>query len=519
MYQDPTTGKIVMELIRHDYDIDELPVFDQSNVVSVRNFSRTSWEDTTNQVRVNFPNRSNKYENGTALAQDMANITSQERVRSTAVSFPLCYEPKLAGELAARELAQMSVPLFKATLELNRKGGNLRPGDPFIFSWPPYGITRVVMRAQRFNLGDLLDGRIVIEAIQDEFATAATVFAAPEPGLHVPMNRDPEPITVSKLVEAPYFVVSRVDPTEVAQPTAGRGLVYALARRANGYQQGYSAVLSQDAFATSFEGLDHVAYPNSALLHTAVADSAGFSTTSTSVVIKLPQPTSDFLSAATVAEVRDGKNLFLIGDELMAYQTVTNHGDGTWTLGTVRRALLDTTFGAHAVDTPIYFIDDIDHLVLDSLNASSAIQARLPSFTDKGEYELAITPTISLAPNRRYERPLAPAWLRLQSSRTPPTQSALTARTVDWYERNRLDTAIRLQDDAGAAGEPGATYTLEFYLNGVLQPTYTKTGLTGTTTTITFAAGLSGAGELRLKAVRAGLDSRTYSSVSFTIAT
>ena len=140
LYQDPSTGTIELKLIRADYAVEDLDVFDESNIASLRDFTSNSWDDTINQFRVTYTNASNKYENGSAMVQDMANINSQQRLRSSNVSFPGCSTGDLAVALATRELAQYSVPLFKATLELKRNAASLRPGDPFLMTWSEYNL-------------------------------------------------------------------------------------------------------------------------------------------------------------------------------------------------------------------------------------------------------------------------------------------------------------------------------------------------------------------------------------------
>lgn len=81
LYQDTDTGKIVSRLIRNDYDVATLPVIDESIVRELANFSKTTWEQTYNQCRVTFVDRSNEYADKVATAQDFANINFQNRAR------------------------------------------------------------------------------------------------------------------------------------------------------------------------------------------------------------------------------------------------------------------------------------------------------------------------------------------------------------------------------------------------------------------------------------------------------
>ena len=70
LYQDPVTGKMVLRLIRNDYDEATIPLFDETKIAEITNFSRTAWSDTLNQVRVTFTDRRREY------------IAVQGRVRS-----------------------------------------------------------------------------------------------------------------------------------------------------------------------------------------------------------------------------------------------------------------------------------------------------------------------------------------------------------------------------------------------------------------------------------------------------
>ena len=503
MYQDPSTGKIILDLIREDYVLEELTVLDPSNIVSVRNFSRTSWEDTFNQVRVTFTNRSNKYERGSAIVQDLANINSQGRLRSTNLSFPGCSNSALAVALATRELTQLSVPMFKATLEVNRTASQLRPGEPFIFSWPEYGIEQVIMRVQRFNLGELVDGRIVIDCIQDEFAVDQTVFAAPEDTRHTPIDRDALAITQADLSEVPYWIAREGG---LVPTTSSRTFFMANARSPGSFQQGYTATVEQGAASAVI--VDHLPYPDTALLNTAFDRLAGFSTGLTSIVIKQPSDGGDWLSAASAADTQAGANLFLLGTELMSFESFVNNGDGTWTLNNVRRGLLDTRAVDHSVDEVLYMLT-ADAVGEAEWLATTAATAKLQSFTDKDETPFDSASSFNRTPDRRYERPLPPDFLQVASSRTPATLTTVGPHVVDWRARSRLSTIIRGEADAADTEEPGVTYTLRVYLNGVLQGGSTQTGLTAATANVTLVSGWNGTLRIEVSSVRDSLESRT----------
>lgn len=509
LYQDPTTGRIVLRLIRFDYEIEDLDILDPTNVISVRDFSRTSWEDTFNQVRVTYTNRSNKYETGVAIVQDMANINSQGRLRSTNISFPGVSNGTLAVQLATRELTQLSVPLFKVRLEVDRKAANLRPGDPFVFSWPEYGIEQVVMRVQRFNLGELVDGRVVIDALQDEFATDLTVFAPPEDTNWEPIDRSAKPITEAVIWESPYFITSRQE-LVTFPPTGQRSYVFIMAEPANAYQQGFSATIGDTKV------IDRESYPTSAELDDDLSANNGFDNGNiTSLNVRLLGPNAEELTNVDFSDMQQGANLFLIDDELFMFQTITDNGNGTWTLGNVYRGLLDTIPADHAVGSKVWFIT-IDMFATGDFPGTGLLTAALQSFTDKDEVPIENADTFQVSLDRRWERPLRPAYVRLNGSRTPPDVTTVGPHTVSWRPRNRTSATIQVENESGNQ-EANVTYTLRVYLNGTEVVSKRQTGITTDTAMLTLDSGMSGDMRLEVSSVLNGLESRTAAYLLFDV--
>lgn len=519
LYQDPETGSISLKLVRQDYDVLTIPDFGPSDIAAIRGFTRTSWQDTINQVRVTYTNREGKYETGSALEQDLANINMQGRVRSTNISFPGCHTAEVAAMLAGREIAQLSVPLYSASFELKRNAGSLKPGDPFKLSWPEYGIEQVVMRVGKFNLGELLDGRIVIDATQDEFATAASVFAPPEQTNWEPIDRSAAEIVAYKVLEAPYFIVSNIDTSIGDQPEAGEGYFFNLAQMPGPNQFGFSTRVTQaTSFAGYVAGLNQEAYSRVATLASNIGLEDGFLTgtiTSLGVTGMTDTEIPGLLTAASEAEARAGYNLFVIGSEIFTYQTITPGAPGAFTLGTVRRALLDTNFAVHSTGDKVFFIDTLEHLVPGAFKATASdpLSVAFSSFTDRDSFPWDDAPVAPLTPNQRYERPLPPDDLKINATREIKTLSTGTNYTISWARRNRLSQDIRWNNDVDQTTEAGVTYEVRFYLNDVLQGSYTQTGLTGTTATINFTGGTVGYGEIRVRAVRSGLNSYSDTSV------
>jgi hypothetical protein len=507
MYQNPVTGKMVMKLIRNDYVLEDLPIFDKSNIIVIRNFTSKLWEDTVNQVRVKYTDRSQDYKDGTAMVQDMANINAQGRIRSITNAYPGVMVNDLSVDLATRDLSQGSVPLLGASMELNREGAALRPGDPFIWSWDPYGIDMVVMRVKSFDLGALNDNRIVIEANQDEFAIDQTVFTAPGgPGSGVVVPNDPAVASPARLVrEGAYFFAA-----SAGVPLSPNQTVIIVSAVPPAGSETFDVWTSNDAganYGTSEEG---IVYTANASLVAAITSSAGFTTGILGTVV-ITDP-SEEISSVTVDEILEGGGLFYIGQELFAHTSVVDNGDGTWNLINVRRALLDTVPTAHAINDKVWFIEG-DNVIDDAMGGGDTVRVKVTPQTFRDQLDVASAPYDSVVLNYRAQRPLRPGNIKFDGgvSFTPPTD-AVGSHTITWANRSRLAVAIRSMVDATNEYEPGQQTVIRHRVAaGAWTTTTYAPGVT--TATINTAATVGQTVEWEIYSTRDGLDS--YSRWTF----
>lgn len=172
LYEEPTTGKLVLKLIRADYDPALLPVYTGSDIHDVEDYGIGSWKDCANEVRVNYNDRVAGYKPGTAIAQSLANATvNGNRRRVHVVEFPGISNATIASKVAARELNTLSRPLKKITLVLTRKAYDLRPGTCFKVNYPEYNLSNVIFRCGRVDVGQLFDNKVIVDAVEDVFAS------------------------------------------------------------------------------------------------------------------------------------------------------------------------------------------------------------------------------------------------------------------------------------------------------------------------------------------------------------
>mgnify|MGYP003636533874 CR=1 FL=1 len=178
VYENPATGLVEITLIRDDYDVDTLLVATEDNS-ELESFTRGSWEGTSNQVRVPFNDRSDEYKDTYGFAQDMANVLVVGSNVSVTIAHPGVKVGALANSLAWRELRTLSVPMAQAVLLLNREFHDKLPGDIIPFTHATLDFVKLPMRIKAIDYGELGDGRIRAQVVQDVFRAAAGTFANP----------------------------------------------------------------------------------------------------------------------------------------------------------------------------------------------------------------------------------------------------------------------------------------------------------------------------------------------------
>ena len=175
LYEEPISRRLKLKLVRDDYDVGDLPVYDPSDIIEMIEYTVAQLEPTANRVRVTFRARGQDYAPRVAMAQDEAGIVSMGRVKNADMAFPGVSSYALAKQIAERELRFLSRPLIQMRILCNRRAASLRPGDVILVAWPDYQIDGVVMRVQSSDWGTLDDGRVTLNLTQDLYSVGFDV--------------------------------------------------------------------------------------------------------------------------------------------------------------------------------------------------------------------------------------------------------------------------------------------------------------------------------------------------------
>jgi len=476
-YQDPATGKIKFILIRDDYNVDDLPLFDANDIVKVKEFARSGWDEVMAQVKISFPQR-DKESNAVAISQDLATVATIGRLRSTTLSMPFVYDPDLANDIASRERAQLSIPLFRITLEMNRNASVLRPGSVFKMDWPEYGFTNLVLRVQEFDLGELLDGRIVVKCLQDSFALNQTVFAAPTGSSWVAPVTRPTNIVLTEALEAPY-VLSRAIEFPLVD---GEVTPIVFAKQPSSVSESYTVAGSDtpgDA-SPSYEP-ENALYLGAGQLDTEYHKSEGELTgQDTTTGLSVEQVNwKGFSVSPSLPDIRSADaGLLYMDGEWLGYTSATDNGSNQWTIENVYRGLFGTTPKTHAIGTKVWEFN-FDMITNGNLIIAEGGTVYFTPLDRVGAIVQSVDDIIELNEVLNDDianRPLRPRNLQYDGSRTF-TVDAVDA-TLTWVSSNREENDVAIELDASQVPDQAETYDVYVTKNGVAVPGLTALGVT-----------------------------------------
>jgi hypothetical protein len=504
IYPDPQTGLYTVKLCRDDYDVNDLPVFDASNMAPGSfEFSRISWEDTINTTFVNYTDRYADFTSLPVEYKDPANIFVRKgQMAVETLDFQGFSRPEPANDAAARMNKTRSSPLCRVAFSTDRSGYSLRPGSVIVVRRPDYGITELIIRVIDMNYGTLDDPAVKVVGTEDIFAVNALAYDPPEGSDFTPPSGQPTTLLDQLLMEVPHFGA----PDD-------RPYIFTFATRAGAFD------LQYQTWSDPLGGTDYVQtntstdFTPSGLLTAAYAidgleiDEDGFTVSSLTDQSRIvPGPAADR---------DDGMNLVLINNEIMAWREMVDNGDSTFTFKGVYRAVLDTVPDAHAMGDRVWFFTEGADLVdPDGYSGNVSVRAKLLTSNTKQVLPIGGATAMTLTTDSRSLRPLPPGKVRVNGARPYDLVATVAgAFSASWSARNRNDDTIRAQSADSVVPETGTTYNLRFYRVSAGTLIIEKTGITALSASVALA--YTGDVRMELEAVRGGLASWQTHSYAF----
>jgi hypothetical protein len=469
LYTDPATGLWTIVLARGGYDPTTLPVLTVDSVFSTPDFARGSWSETTNLVNIRYASRAANFDDRTIRAYDAANIQVTGEVRPQTIDFKGISSEAAAALVAIRVLKTLTYPLSKVKLVANRSAWQFRPGSLFRFTWVPLGIINQVFRIVRIGYGDLTDGKISIDAVEDIFGINSTAFVAPPASGWVNPFGAPGANPYEHLEELPLHIET-VDASPAgiyAMCMAARNQLTAADKfeiwRDDGH--GYYDTLTFGVFCP----LGFLAGPYPAA--TVANDPTGFILTNAGLDL-------DLLQSVLPADLAAGKNLLLIDQEIMSWQTPTANSDGTWTIAPVLRGLMDTVPTDHISGSKVWFFSEGVALTNQvPFPTDRTINVKMLPQNSAGSLPVGSAASNSVATNSRSIRPYPPGSLVMQGAIYGTRYQTIYGDfVIAWYSRNLSqagEAVLTQQDHTDITPEAGTTYSVRISVGGTVIRTVT----------------------------------------------
>lgn len=490
LIKDPITSLWKFNLVRDSNipsPLSSLPLFDETNSRTIE-FSRPGWNETVNEVRLEYSDPTKEYKTSFALAIDMGNKRIQNETITATQRYPGIKDASLANAIAWRDLETLAYPLAKATLTTNRELYLLEPGDPVRVSWSAYGISELIMRVTAINYGDLLKNEMRIDLVQDIFAAPSAVFSDPIPsGWTQPVE---EPVAVSAvdqiLMEAPFLINVQDEEAPDIRPR----LAFMVRHNTAEYEF-YSGVTTGGFVADSgmsSQGIIPGSVPVGQLAaaidggeqsrahgdYNLTVEPLTGSSDNLQDLIPLSTlagfPDSDQAQLLTLAYITsstvDSPDIGRDGGEFIIYRVATASGGTSVFLDDVYRGAIDTGLFAWPAGSRVWFLGVNGFALSSDGDWTTAFKGQakaLPKTRSGGTLALASATRSNLADiDDRYYKPLCPVQLlvsgtpyRNQFSMSGGDDTIVYTRR-DWRQTGPVLSATGIAED-GAAFVPGTS--------------------------------------------------------------
>lgn len=507
IFSDPSTDTIKFRLFRKNfYVVEDLPLFDESNVISVREFSKPAWESVVTKMQATYTSRKGNYSQASITALNPV-ANSGDLVENVASgSYPCSMTSDNTSKLVSRDLSYVGQPLPSMSIVANRKASELLPGDAIRFSWNEWGIENYMFGVTSRRVTEDKDNQVILSLKPLVDSISTVVFAPDEDSLFDSPNPQPNTPDQAEVFSAPYWISARsgYGPAFNAEITRAKPMFFV--DRFNSYQTVYDVYV--DNFPDQGQVLleENKNYCTWGLLANPITLAEGFST---GII-----PTVDIASVTDDrgmvdvgnSGVRQGRIFVFIDDEIMSFEASDFLGSNTWRLTNVHRGLLDTAPQVHAAGARVLILNgdwtQVSTYLFQQPSGYTPTFRFVPkSLKGTGDVSTGLTYN-DWEPDDRLDRPLRPHDTKINGSRSTSATNLTRGATanITWKarSRSRLQT-VALQLDAADTVESDQVHRvfIRDSADVVWDCGVTSGGSDDNAKTITVPAGAAaGAGEL-----------------------
>ncbi|RUW41531.1 hypothetical protein EOA37_09730 [Mesorhizobium sp. M2A.F.Ca.ET.015.02.1.1] len=464
LYVSRETGKFVLKAIRDDYNIDDLLVLTDDDIVEYTEVSHRSAAEAVSAVLVKYYNRSKRKTGAHHVTNTAQAMQTTNGVTSVTREYPGITNAELAGRVAQRDVIAVGSGLISGRVVATRKAEKLNPGDPFRLQSSRHRLTGEVMRVVDLGFGDGRSNKVGVRFFQDVFRLGSATLVDSSESPWTPPSGDPLAIPLRLAWEMPYRearqMVGDADLAAMLASNADAGLLQVAAASPSGTAENASIQIDT---GSGFAGTETLDFAPGAFLAADLAIDA----TEITVTGAVELDTATLGTLATIA-----------GPDTLEVVRIDDIDGATLTIA---RGCLDTVPQAHAAGASLVLFDDINNSDFEVYSAGTEVAVKLLTNTGSGVLDLADAPTDLVTFESRAARSLRPADCQLNGQGYGTVDaSALALIPATWARRNRLTELAPLAwSDADVAAEAGQTTVLRL-TDPAGAEVFSYTGLSGT---------------------------------------
>lgn len=474
--------KVIVTLYRGNYDVETLPLLDESNIVDLQSWEEPQPDGSVNEVTVVGVDATTGKDISRTY-QNLANVQAQGRVIAEKKQLPGLHNYDLVGRAARRECEAVSMLPQRIKVAVKASAGPFYRGQVLAISWAKRGVVRMPVRVAEIDEGTATDTKVQLTLLQAVDGMAQTSYLVDTGTVWAPPDHTPVPLDPEAVYEATYRDLAGImRPADLAMVEPEAGYLVAVGARPAGPAYNYDLITRTGAVPFADVGSGDFT-PHGQL-------AVGIGPTTTAIALS------------------DHRNLELVnvGEEVVIgteHCRVDAIDPQTGQL-TIARGCVDTVPRSHLAGVRAWFPDTYQGFDPTEYVDGETVDAKLLTRTKIGVLAVGAATTRSVTMAGRQFRPYPPGRLRINGQVYPAAVTALSL-TADVAERDRLLQADQLVDtEQGSIGpEPDTTKTFRWYLDDIL--VRTEAGVSGPSDTYT----PSGDGTVRVEveSVRDGIES------------
>lgn len=441
LFLDRLTGLWKLVLIREDYDVDTLPIYNSSNgLLNITEDNNAANDVAANQTNVTYRDPITN-EDQPVRAENIASI-QKYGVISENKTYSGIPTQALAGRITARDMKIAQAGLKKFKLEFDRRAFQMQPMSVFKINAQEQGIDSIVLRAVRVEHNDITEGKITVTCVQDVFGLAETNFINHQPSLHQPPITTAQQVTDPVIYEVPFFELLQDFSASDLVSKSGQGIFAVAAAKPSSLHISFD-LLAKTSTEVSYNNVGTSDFTFISAIATAIGQTAAAVTC---------------ILAAPIKDVVVGDRA-MIGSEIVRIDAI----DLIANTVTIARGCIDTEPQSHAAGTKFLVYSGLTNAANRIFSIGQTANLKIITRTASDSLNPTTATVYTAQSSNRLSRPYPPANVKINATYFPEETDVTDGLVITWEHRNRLTQKVPSFIESSSTVEAGTTYNLKIF--------------------------------------------------------